>query len=207
MTSVHNHPNNPIRRIAEPLSPLTHFDLEVRFEPASPTCRSAAVLLLGPSAKVPRIVGASDEQRQQQPGALIGYDFRSCCLTGYLGPVNELLAAWERSDGLPQQQEQGGGCEGCREGSSAVRIVGGRRLQGMRTGDALHLRVLLDWSVLEVFTGSGQALATRAYLLPAADAAEVEADGGVTIELWAMGEGGAVVTAAVHQMGSAFEDE
>lgn len=31
------------------------------------------------------------------------------------------------------------------------------------SGDALHLRVILDHSLLEIFTGNGQALTTRVY--------------------------------------------
>lgn len=47
--------------------------------------------------------------------------------------------------------------------SSGVRRVGGKLLRPPAPGTALQLRVLIDYSLLEVFTGGGEVLSTRVY--------------------------------------------
>jgi hypothetical protein len=211
----------------------------------------AAVQITGPPAQPPGTPADGAPPGWQRQGALLAYDFAACRLTALLGPVVELPGALLQrvqqgaaGNQTPHHHEarapicsglSGGSGGGLRDAggsavSSGVRALGGV-LQGMAPGEKFSARIFLDWSVLEVFTASGQALATRTYLFPPRPAASPPAtaasrgwgsDGGcgdgssegASVEVIALsgdyGRGsGAFVTAAatVHEMGSAWECE
>lgn len=205
---------------------LCHFDLSLALEPAGPSCRAAALLIVGPAAApapssleqtaaYPDCGRGGAARRAAEPdgprqGALLAYDFGSCKLDALLGPAAALAAAYEAGATAPLP--------------AGVRVLGGA-LRGAAPRAALGARVLLDSSVLEVFASTGQALATRAYIFPpspaatgegALDPAAVEGaaapspqqqsggcGGGAELRLLAFG-GAARATLELHEMGSAW---
>ncbi|KAI8464081.1 MAG: glycosyl hydrolase [Monoraphidium minutum] len=182
-------PGEP-RRVAAGID-LAHSDTLLTLESASPGCRAAGALLLGPPAPappgggVPRLSATSRGGEEAAAaaaaaagapaarlGALIACDFGTCLLSVALGYV-DLLRQLQQPPAPPGAA--GGAAAGGAAGAAGLRVLGGR-LPGAAAGRAVELRAFLDWSVLEVFSGCGAALATRAYLgLPSAEA---EAGGG-----------------------------
>lgn len=59
--------------------------------------------------------------------------------------------------------------------SAGTRVMGGGL--GCAPGEALDLRLLLDWSLVELFAGTGEALATRVYRGEPAAAAGADGNG------------------------------
>lgn len=207
----------PRRRVAASVA-LAHSDACLRFEPG-PGCAAAGVLIRGPAADptfaaavmLHADLEADARVGREQQAALITFEFESCRLSAALGPARAFAAAAR----VPQPPAAGGG-------GGPLRVVGGRA-PGAAPGCSVDLRVLLDWSVLEFFTGCGAALATRAYLLPparrataagppgaggAGGAAGVAAEDACdcSMELVAFG-GAAVARGEVYEMGSAWEGE
>lgn len=107
-------------------------------------------------------------------GVLVLYDFSSSRLTVVIGDgVGQGLMAAESAE------EAGAGrtaLEECiRAAGTASRLSDGLRVLGgqlrVRPGYPMKLRLLMDYSLLEIFTSDGQALSTRVYrgLWPAED--------------------------------------
>jgi hypothetical protein len=69
----------------------------------------------------------------------------------------------------------------------------------MRPRDALHLRVLLDHSCLEVFAGSGEVLSTRVYRGAPPEGARASG-----VEFVAFGGAALLTRVAAYEMGSAW---
>lgn len=90
----------------------------------------------------------SDGQTQHESGqgAVIIYDFGTCKLSVVIGPSCELI-----------NQKPGNATTG-----GSTRKVGGK-LKHIKPGQPVKLRVLFDYSLLEVFTDTGDVLSTRVY--------------------------------------------
>jgi beta-fructofuranosidase len=81
--------------------------------------------------------------------------------------------------------------------------VGGALTAPQPCPDTLHLRVLLDHSVLEVFTAGGEVLTTRVYR--GSPPPEQQQDAG--IDFVAYGGAAAIARLEAHEMGSMWKED
>jgi hypothetical protein len=84
-----------------------------------------------------------------------------------------------------------------------AKAVGGVLSAPQASADTLHLRVLLDHSVLEVFTAGGEVLTTRVYR--GSPPPEQQQDAG--IDFVAYGGSATITRLEAHEMGSMWKDD
>eukprot|EP00879_Flechtneria_rotunda_P032500 GHRR01035716.1.p1 GENE.GHRR01035716.1~~GHRR01035716.1.p1 ORF type:complete len:589 (+),score=232.13 GHRR01035716.1:702-2468(+) len=173
--------------------PASYFDLEVSLkpQPGSTSCTAGIVLPAWSAADTVNsrngaAAAAASGSMTENQGAILVYDFASCQLSVIIGPGvgQEFSAAAAAPAGssqattasdsnnsssdngsqdvaamlLARYTAAGSGSDG---GASGVRQLGGQlRLSPFQP---LKLRVLMDFSLLEMFTADGQTLSTRCY--------------------------------------------